>query len=102
VRRIGTFIVPSTHPSLPGHFPGRPVIPGVVLLDELLAAVAQATGLVPPLVLQRVKFEGLAPIDEPVTVLIEEQDGTSLRFCCEAASRRIITGSLATDAARAR
>ena len=27
--------IASTHPALPGHFPGRPVVPAVVILDEL-------------------------------------------------------------------
>lgn len=29
--------VPLDHPSLPGHFPGQPVVPGVVILDQVEA-----------------------------------------------------------------
>ena len=35
---VGSFTIPADHPTLPGHFPGRPVVPGVVLLDEVMAA----------------------------------------------------------------
>lgn len=30
---------PVSHPAGPGHFPGNPIIPGAVLLDELAAAL---------------------------------------------------------------
>jgi 3-hydroxyacyl-[acyl-carrier-protein] dehydratase len=33
---------PSDHPALVGHFPGRPIMPGVVLLDQ---AILFAEGL---------------------------------------------------------
>ncbi|PYI54096.1 MAG: hydroxymyristoyl-ACP dehydratase, partial [Verrucomicrobia bacterium] len=29
------------HPSLPGHFPGTPIVPGVVILDEIVAALTE-------------------------------------------------------------
>ena len=40
-----TFRIPAAHPALPGHFPGQPLVPGVVLLDRVVAAIERALGL---------------------------------------------------------
>jgi len=34
--------IAGDHPALAGHFPGRPVIPGAVLLDETLHALEES------------------------------------------------------------
>ncbi len=36
--------VPPDHPAFAGHFPGRPIVPGVVLLDQALLFAAQMRG----------------------------------------------------------
>ena len=36
--------IPADHPALAGHFPGMPVVPGVMLLDEVLHAIGAALG----------------------------------------------------------
>lgn len=55
------FAVPHDHPCLPGHFPGRPIVPGVVVMDRVLDAIdaaRAASGLAPlgALRLPQVKF----------------------------------------------
>ena len=39
-----TLIVPADHPIFPGHFPGRPIVPGVMLLEWVLAEIARRRG----------------------------------------------------------
>lgn len=50
------FEIVQDHPALPGHFPGRPVVPGVVVLDRVLEAIEAAHGPLGPLRLPQVKF----------------------------------------------
>ncbi|MGO4221334.1 hypothetical protein AB4Y64_05700 [Lysobacter sp. TAF61] len=50
------FVIPADHPCLPGHFPGRPLVPGVVLLERVVEAIEALHGPLPPLRLPQVKF----------------------------------------------
>lgn len=36
--------IPADHPAYAGHFPGRPITPGVVLLDQAQLAIETASG----------------------------------------------------------
>jgi len=53
--------VDPDHPALPGHFPGRPVVPGVVLLEAVLEAAAELLGR-EPVVAQLAQAKFLAPL----------------------------------------
>ena len=37
-RLSATLRVPAKHPALAGHFPGNPIVPGVVILDAVISA----------------------------------------------------------------
>jgi hypothetical protein len=44
---VTTFTVAAGHPALAGHFPGAPIVPGVLLLDETVRAVERSQGDAP-------------------------------------------------------
>ena len=75
------FSIPPDHPSLPGHFPGRPVVPGVVVLEQVVAAIEAAHGPLPPLRLPQVKFvQPLLPAQEAEVVLEATPGAPRWRF----------------------
>ena len=86
------FRIGSDHPALPGHFPGGPVVPGVVLLDRIAAALERWCGQ-RIAALPQVKF--LAPLlPEEDAELHLDDDGKSMRFSILRNSVLIANGSV--------
>jgi 3-hydroxyacyl-[acyl-carrier-protein] dehydratase len=89
-------LIRADHPSLPGHFPGAPLVPGVVILDEVIAALAewqqnsQLSGI------RMVKF--LAPLKPEqaftISLSLRNKHGAEVNFCCRAKGRVIVEGQL--------
>lgn len=95
------FTIPSDHPSLPGHFPGNPVVPGVVVLDRVLDAVHAASGApLGALRLPQVKFTQPLLPGQPATVELEGA-APKWRFRVHHGERPIASGEvvLAAEAA---
>lgn len=78
------FAIPHDHPALPGHFPGRPVVPGVVVLDRVYAAIEAAQGLLGVTRLPQVKFvRPLLPGERAQVVLEGAASRWRFRVLCE-------------------
>lgn len=73
--------IPPDHPAFEGHFPGHPILPGVVLLAEALAAIEAVTGRPPHAwTISSAKF--LQPVEPgtPLTLAHEPLASGAMRF----------------------
>lgn len=74
------FVVHACHPCLPGHFPEQPLVPGVVILEEVqLALLANWPGAAPTRWPQ-VKF--LTPLlpEQWADIELSSQDAVTFNF----------------------
>ena len=89
-------LIRADHPSLPGHFPDAPLVPGVIILDEVIAALAewqqnsQLSGI------RMVKF--LAPLQPEqaftISLFLRNEHAAEVNFRCRAEDHVIVEGQL--------
>lgn len=87
--------IPADHPALPGHFPGQPVVPGVVILDTVTAALAEWMPQAVAAGLANAKFlTPLLPEQRFEIDLTLRDDAASVDFACLRDGRRLAQGRL--------
>ena len=76
-------IIPADHPALAGHFPAEPIVPGVVLLEQVLRMAGRGCVRLPS-----VKFHAPLRPGEEFAIRIERN-----RFTVHRGATLIASGS---------
>ncbi|HEU5245543.1 MAG TPA: hypothetical protein VFU09_00480 [Candidatus Udaeobacter sp.] len=88
--------IAADHPSLPGHFPGAPLVPGVLILDEVLAALRDWHKDCRLTAIRAVKFLQPLKHEQPFTICISanNDNASEVSFWCRINDRVIVEGQL--------
>lgn len=92
--------VAVSHPCFPGHFPGNPIVPGVVILDMVTENIlarypgCRISGF------PKVKF--LSPLSPDIEFLLtwEERPDGDIDFYCDTENLRLVQGRIRLDKTR--
>jgi 3-hydroxyacyl-[acyl-carrier-protein] dehydratase len=81
------------HPAAQGHFPGDPIIPGAVLLNETLQAITACLDAAPSSVhLRSAKFLRPTRPGDRVAIEFSRTAQGEVRFECTVDGKSVLTG----------
>lgn len=83
------------HPALPGHFPGHPVVPGVLVMEEVIETLREHCGR--DLIvtgLPAVKLSSPLLPGEQLLIEIAQEDAENVDFTCRVGRRIVAAGSI--------
>lgn len=91
------WLVPPDHPAFAGHFPGTPVLPGAVLLDVAVRAIANSSGIsLEKYHISSVKFLSPAGPGDELDIQHTISPDRKIRFQIMSGSRIIASGRVST------
>ena len=95
-------VVPATHPALPGHFPGRPIVPAAWILTLVASACREAWRYPSTaLHLQRARFRAPLLADTTLRIELHRSGERSIAFICTHGPTRIADGAFVIEERRA-
>lgn len=86
----------ADHPAFAGHFPGVPIVAGVLLLDAVLHAMAAHGGQAVTEIASAKFLHPVSP-DEVLALSCSDAQGGRLRFWISRGSQPVASGQLITE-----
>jgi 3-hydroxymyristoyl/3-hydroxydecanoyl-(acyl carrier protein) dehydratase len=83
----------SDHPTAPGHFPGHPIIPGVLVLDEAIKLAEKEAGTGEEIVVRAAKFHHPVRPGDAIVLRWEADAGKIIKFECWLGDKNILVAS---------
>lgn len=93
VRRV----IATDHPALAGHFPGNPIVPGALILDEVLRALEECRGRIRLKRVVSLKFTAPLRPGEIFSVTLNETHDARIDFECSSEGRTLASGRLVVE-----
>lgn len=84
--------IPADHPALPGHFPGYPVVPGVLQLNQIAKACERWQPGLRITAWPQVKFVSPLLPDEAFTIRLASTAPGTARFTLHVGERLVSSG----------
>lgn len=90
--RVVEVAVPASHPALPGHFAGRPIVPAAWILTLVDAACRDAFPGFAALAIPHARFRAPLVPEAMLRLELALRDDGSVEFRCTSAGTRIADG----------
>lgn len=88
------FIISDAHPCLEGHFSGNPIVPGVIIIDEVISGVFLKKQTLEVTDIPSLKFLSPLKPNVKVTVNVSEKKTDLLKFVCSSNENILVDGLL--------
>lgn len=90
-----TLTFAADHPAAAGHFPGNPIIPGALLLAEVLRCIEQAEGArFASCNIKAAKFLHPARPGDTIDIAYTRSALGTIEFQCAVAGTKVLTGGV--------